>query len=365
MTDREILAAAAVAAKLSPAKARRLVRRVQDLVVEAVASGGRVAVPGFGVFKAVRRAERRVRNPRTGEELTVPAVTVPSFTAGAELRRRLREAIAERRRRELEAWMERKEREKYVLFDEALMPSLRKEEAGMSEKKETDEREGAVVGGAVEEGESVGSGLGVVPSEGFGSGGGDVEGAGVRESGEGLGRGVGFPEGRLRWVFWGGVAAVAVLLVLSGVLLVRTVALERAMRRWAESQRNETKVSLEELERKVMERFAAMDLDVAQVRETLRREMAQLRSEQERRVEEALRRRLEAEAVRRSGGRRPLVKVIRYTVRKGDNLWRISAVRSGNPYNWVGIYRTNGERIRHPDRIYPGQVILVPVVVDP
>lgn len=341
MTDRQVLVSAAASAGVSAAKARRLVRRVQALVLEAVGNGRRVVIPGFGVFKPVVRAERKVRNPRTGREMVVPASRTVVFGAAADLRRRLNGTIADRREREVAEWESRKEREKYVPFDESLMPAS-KEEPDM----------------AVE----VPSSGPVSPPEA--EGGGDEGREGRERTAEVRGPETEL-ERRLRLAVWVGGAGLGVLLLLVVGLTVRTALFQRSVRTWMEAQGSETKMSLAEMERKVMERLAEMDLDVSQAKEALRKEMAALRSEQERRVEEALGRRIAREAARRSGGRRPLIKVVRYTVRKGDNLWKISAAESGNPYNWVGIYRTNGERIRHPDRIYPGQVILIPVVIAP
>lgn len=62
--------------------AERSVKAVFDEIQRAVANGESVTLPGFGSFKAVARAARVARNPKTGEELTVPARRVPVFKAG-------------------------------------------------------------------------------------------------------------------------------------------------------------------------------------------------------------------------------------------------------------------------------------------
>ena len=41
-----------------------------------------VQIIGFGTFEVRDRAERKGRNPQTGEEITIPARTVPVFRAG-------------------------------------------------------------------------------------------------------------------------------------------------------------------------------------------------------------------------------------------------------------------------------------------
>ena len=45
-----------------------------------------------------------------------------------------------------------------------------------------------------------------------------------------------------------------------------------------------------------------------------------------------------------------------HQVVKGDNLWNISGTAYGNPYQWPLIYKTNQNKIKDADLIYPGQV---------
>jgi DNA-binding protein HU-beta len=51
-------------------------------VTNQVKSGNKVTLPGFGTFERRDRAARTARNPRTGEEIDVPATQVPAFKAG-------------------------------------------------------------------------------------------------------------------------------------------------------------------------------------------------------------------------------------------------------------------------------------------
>lgn len=60
-----------------------------ESVEEAVERGDKVQLIGFGIFEARNRAERKGRNPRSKEEITIPASTVPIFKAGKEFKERV------------------------------------------------------------------------------------------------------------------------------------------------------------------------------------------------------------------------------------------------------------------------------------
>ena len=45
-----------------------------------------------------------------------------------------------------------------------------------------------------------------------------------------------------------------------------------------------------------------------------------------------------------------------HQVVKGDNLWDISGNAYGNPYQWPLVYKSNQDKIKDADLIYPGQV---------
>ena len=60
-----------------------------DEITERLAEGGRVELRGFGAFSTREREARQGRNPRTGEQVAVPAKRVPYFKPGKEMRERL------------------------------------------------------------------------------------------------------------------------------------------------------------------------------------------------------------------------------------------------------------------------------------
>lgn len=51
-------------------------------IKQEVAAGNKVQLIGFGTFETSERSERKCRNPKTGEEMTVAACTVPKFKPG-------------------------------------------------------------------------------------------------------------------------------------------------------------------------------------------------------------------------------------------------------------------------------------------
>jgi nucleoid-associated protein YgaU len=48
-----------------------------------------------------------------------------------------------------------------------------------------------------------------------------------------------------------------------------------------------------------------------------------------------------------------------YEVKPGDNLSKIASKYSG--ISWKDIYEANKDLIKDPDKIYPGQVLKIPV----
>ena len=53
-----------------------------------------------------------------------------------------------------------------------------------------------------------------------------------------------------------------------------------------------------------------------------------------------------------------------HTVVKGDTLWAISEKAYGDGSKYMTIFEANKPMLSHPDKIYPGQTLRIPLLVD-
>ncbi|MBC7767698.1 MAG: HU family DNA-binding protein [Phycisphaerales bacterium] len=73
----------------SKQKGEEAVNAVFDAITAALKRGDDVRLPSFGVFAVTPTKERKARNPRTNEEVIVPAANRPKFRAGKALKEAL------------------------------------------------------------------------------------------------------------------------------------------------------------------------------------------------------------------------------------------------------------------------------------
>ncbi|MFT4197069.1 MAG: HU family DNA-binding protein [Pseudoxanthomonas sp.] len=86
MNKSELVDAVAGAADLSKADASRAVDAVVASITAALKGGEQVTIVGFGTFQVRGRAARTGRNPKTGENIEIPASKNPTFKAGKGLK---------------------------------------------------------------------------------------------------------------------------------------------------------------------------------------------------------------------------------------------------------------------------------------
>jgi len=59
---------------------------VLSSITNALGNGDSVSLIGFGTFKVANRKARHGRNPKTGDEMYIPARRLPKFKAGKALK---------------------------------------------------------------------------------------------------------------------------------------------------------------------------------------------------------------------------------------------------------------------------------------
>ena len=86
MNKTELIAALADRTGVQKRDAEKSINAFVDIVTESLVNGDKVQLVGFGSFEIKERAARTARNPRTGEELAVPASKAPVFKPGKALK---------------------------------------------------------------------------------------------------------------------------------------------------------------------------------------------------------------------------------------------------------------------------------------
>lgn len=86
MNKAELINDAAEKAGLSKKDTEAALNATLDVITAALAEGDKIQLVGFGAFEVKERAARIGRNPKTKEEITIPASTVPVFKPGKALK---------------------------------------------------------------------------------------------------------------------------------------------------------------------------------------------------------------------------------------------------------------------------------------
>ena len=86
MNKTELIAAVAAKAGLTKKDAERVVSATFETVTDSLKKGEKVQVSGFGIFEVKTREARIGRNPRTKEEIKIPATKLPAFKASKTLK---------------------------------------------------------------------------------------------------------------------------------------------------------------------------------------------------------------------------------------------------------------------------------------
>lgn len=96
MTRSELIEALAQRQQhLKPEDVELAVRALLEMMADALASGERIEVRGFGSFSLHYRSPRIGRNPKTGVPVELRGRHVPHFKPGKELRERVQSVVPE------------------------------------------------------------------------------------------------------------------------------------------------------------------------------------------------------------------------------------------------------------------------------
>ncbi|MCR5174842.1 MAG: HU family DNA-binding protein [Oscillospiraceae bacterium] len=91
MNKTELISKISAESGLNKKQSEAALTAALNAITDALKAGDRVQLVGFGVFDVKKRPARTGRNPRTNENIEIPASKLPQFKAG----KALKDAVAE------------------------------------------------------------------------------------------------------------------------------------------------------------------------------------------------------------------------------------------------------------------------------
>lgn len=86
MNKTELITRISEKTELSKKDAETAINAFIDIVADALVSGEKITITGFGSFEVVERAARIGRNPRTGKSIPIPKSKSPKFKPSKNLK---------------------------------------------------------------------------------------------------------------------------------------------------------------------------------------------------------------------------------------------------------------------------------------
>ena len=86
MTKADLINAIAEKAEFSKKDSEKALNAVISSITDALVSGDKVQIVGFGTFEVRQRDAKEAINPRTKEKIQIPAKKAPAFKAGKALK---------------------------------------------------------------------------------------------------------------------------------------------------------------------------------------------------------------------------------------------------------------------------------------
>ncbi|MFM7564506.1 MAG: HU family DNA-binding protein [Planctomycetota bacterium] len=98
MTKKEIVRSISDELGLPQQQVKLIVQKLFSELIDTLAEDGRIELRNFGVFEVKVRAARSARNPKTGEQMPIPARSVVTFKPGKEMEEQVQQAAARKER---------------------------------------------------------------------------------------------------------------------------------------------------------------------------------------------------------------------------------------------------------------------------
>ena len=86
MNKSQLVESVAEQTQLAKTHIEEVLNSALDTIKKSVKKGDDVTLVGFGTFTKSKRKARTGRNPQTGKEIKIPAMTVPRFRPGKEFK---------------------------------------------------------------------------------------------------------------------------------------------------------------------------------------------------------------------------------------------------------------------------------------
>lgn len=85
MTKKDLIDSIAETGEVTKAAAGKILDGLLDTISQALKSGDKISLVGFGTFSVTKRAAREGRNPQSGKAMKIEAKTVAKFKPGKTL----------------------------------------------------------------------------------------------------------------------------------------------------------------------------------------------------------------------------------------------------------------------------------------
>ena len=89
MNKSQLIKAVAEKSELSQKQVSEALSLIEATLIESLKAGEKVQLSGFGTFEVRERAERKGRNPKTGEVVSVPACKYLAFVSAKAIKENL------------------------------------------------------------------------------------------------------------------------------------------------------------------------------------------------------------------------------------------------------------------------------------